>query len=42
MSFFDELLERVVKQVSKEHGIKEEEIWKVVTKFKLKQKIGLK
>ncbi|MEM2272391.1 MAG: hypothetical protein QXP56_06980 [Archaeoglobaceae archaeon] len=39
---FDEILERAVKQVSMDYGIKEEEIWKAIQKFRLKQKLGVK
>ncbi|MEM0315593.1 MAG: hypothetical protein QXD49_04320 [Archaeoglobaceae archaeon] len=36
---FDEILEKAVKEVSKEYGIPEEKIWKAIVKFKLKNKI---
>ncbi|MEM5824206.1 MAG: hypothetical protein QXE98_05655 [Archaeoglobaceae archaeon] len=36
---FNEILEKAVKNVSKEYGVPEEKIWKAIQKFKLKNKI---
>ncbi|MEM2272576.1 MAG: hypothetical protein QW455_04000 [Archaeoglobaceae archaeon] len=39
---FDEILEKVVKEISEKYDIPEREIWITVAKFRLKQKLGVR